>query len=463
MIKTKKGRIRIAKVSFRLRGNKEIKSLNVFYKGSPVPTGIHISEQDFKKLMSPFGVEKSHPDKVNLEIVKSRLAYIKDKIESSQRFRDVGRNDIEKFIVSSLTMNEDIMEEAERLGLEPRNSLTVLEAFNNFIDWHTKVGNKNEDTGKQTSIGRLRRYRTTRNKIQSFIESGNRNIFLTQLSAEWLENWGDSMKHLDPETADNNIKVFKRMLRWTRDHEDSANRYENVSEKLLKKLKPHKVEDKDFIQDIKKVIITSSEFKALIGLELKIKKYDVVRDWFLVSALTGARISDFLEFTSSKNISEKGSKKYIVWKAKKTGKTQEVPSNCLLEVILSKYDGEFPPRLSESIEKNKIEYNRILKEVFRLIGGSMLKEIDYKVSAKERVNGESRIARKPRYKLVASHLGRRFNVTALSKVMDSREGKRYTGHSDIKMFEGYIIDDDEYVNELDRLHVQRFNNLAGMD
>lgn len=111
--------------------------------------------------------------------------------------------------------------------------------------------------------------------------------------------------------------------------------------------------------------LSSKNFKTLFQIlsfeELNILKNTVyehdylsnARDWLIISAYCGQRVSDFMNFNLSM-ISERNSQKFIEFTQKKTKKQIVIPLHDEIIKILTKRDFDFPRKISDS------KYNKSL-------------------------------------------------------------------------------------------------------
>lgn len=158
------------------------------------------------------------------------------------------------------------------------------------------------------------------------------------------------------------------------------------------------------------------------------------RDWLIISCFTGQRISDFMRFNKEMIRIEKN-KSLIEFDQQKTGKTMTIPLHNKVMLILEKYNGDFPKRISDQ------KYNDYLKEVCKIA------KLDQKVKGKKQINiskdpKERKVRRVegmyPKYELVTSHIGRRSFATNHYGKIPTSYLIYVTGHSSEEMFLNYI-------------------------
>ena len=180
------------------------------------------------------------------------------------------------------------------------------------------------------------------------------------------------------------------------------------------------------------VYLTMDELELINSLESYQlgPKLDNIRDWLLISCLTGQRISDFMKFNKD-NIREVDGIKVIDVFQKKGNKSVTIPLLDPVLEIMKKYNGDFPKKLSDQ------KYNDYVKEVVKLAGideivyGGVVKVIPGK--GKRKIMGEY-----PRYELISSHVGRRSFATNFYGKMRTPLLMNITGHVKESTFLAYI-------------------------
>jgi integrase len=158
------------------------------------------------------------------------------------------------------------------------------------------------------------------------------------------------------------------------------------------------------------------------------------RDWLIISCFTGQRISDFMRF-NKEMIRVEDSKTLLEFDQQKTGKTMTIPLHSKVMLILKKYNGDFPKRISDQ------KYNDYLKEVCKIA------KLHQMVKGKKQMNiSKDPLERKvrrvegmyPKYELVTSHIGRRSFATNHYGKIPTSYLIYVTGHSSEEMFLNYI-------------------------
>ncbi len=174
-------------------------------------------------------------------------------------------------------------------------------------------------------------------------------------------------------------------------------------------------------EETKEIYLNREEIKAIYKLEVD-ESYQVTKDLFVLSCLTGLRISDIL-----------GLKKHN-WKndffsieTKKTEDKLEIPLEPTAKAIAQKYNGEFP-HVYES------RYNKQLKDISEQIPSLQTEEVVYSTKGGIRTQGTAY-----KFELVKSHTGRRsFATNEYLAGTDLLLIRAVTGHRTEKDFFKYI-------------------------
>lgn len=181
------------------------------------------------------------------------------------------------------------------------------------------------------------------------------------------------------------------------------------------------------LQKVNKVFLTLDELKKI---EKKVYEFDYLdnaKDWLIISCETGQRVSDFMRFRKEQ-IRNESEVPLIEFAQLKTNKKMAIPLSKKAMDLLEKRKGEFPRQISDQ------QYNKYIKKVAKLAGITTMTEgsiMDKKT--KRKVSGVY-----PKYKLVASHIGRRSFATNNFGKIPTALLCYITGHSTEKMFLEYI-------------------------
>ncbi|MEN8858224.1 MAG: tyrosine-type recombinase/integrase [Flavobacteriaceae bacterium] len=178
------------------------------------------------------------------------------------------------------------------------------------------------------------------------------------------------------------------------------------------------LEDLTKIENIKKEKLTDS--------------LDNAKDWLIISAYCGQRISDFMNFTDEQIRIENG-KHLIEFTQKKTGKNMTVPLHPKISEILNKRKGKFPYKISDQKYNDYIKVVCELAEINEPTKGSKLVETDPESGIYRKKSGTYK-----KFELVTSHIGRRSFATNFYGKIPTTYLIYVTGHSSEAMFLNYI-------------------------
>lgn len=180
------------------------------------------------------------------------------------------------------------------------------------------------------------------------------------------------------------------------------------------------------------VYLTMDELKLIGSLKSNQlgPRLDNVRDWLLISCLTGQRISDFMNF-STDNIREVDGIKLMDIFQEKGKKSVTIPILDEVIEIMKKYNGGFPKQFSDQ------KYNDYVKEVVKLAG---IDEITYGGVAKvvPEIGKRKIMGDYPKYELISSHVGRRSFATNFYGKIRTPWLMNITGHVKESTFLAYI-------------------------
>jgi integrase len=196
------------------------------------------------------------------------------------------------------------------------------------------------------------------------------------------------------------------------------------------------VEIEKFSKQIKspeviKSSLTKSEVLAIYQLQPKSDSYEIVRDIFVFSCLTGIRWSDLITL-NKQDIKEHSQGLIITKKAEKTDSEFSVFLNKISKTIIEKYDYNFNRMTNPA-------FNRILKEFLK---------------STELFNDESKfkdgIRRLKRWEIISIHRGRDTFITMLiEENVPLNVIMKYTGHKKLSTLEKYIDKNKKIDNFMD--------------
>lgn len=170
------------------------------------------------------------------------------------------------------------------------------------------------------------------------------------------------------------------------------------------------------------VYLNKEELQRLADIDLPSERLSRTRDLFLIGACTGLRFSDFTTITAA-NVRDG----LIHVRQQKTGGDVVVPFNDIVRAIWMKYNGAFPPPISNQ------KFNAYIKEVCELAG--ITEEVE-----NNQTKGGARVRKiVPKYMLITSHTARRsFATNAYLDGVSPISIMSITGHKTEAQFMKYV-------------------------
>ena len=305
----------------------------------------------------------------------------------------------------------------------------LLKYFDYFIE-----AKKNEIT-----IGTQRKYNVTKHLLERYQKTKSTQIKIADVNDKFKIDFENYC--LKNNYALNSISKDLRTIKTVCNHA----RYNGLSISYqLDKIKTpqHKTE---------KIYLTFEELTKIENIDKRRlnDNYDNAKDWLIISAYTGQRISDFMRFDKSMIRHEKNKqgilKPFIEFTQVKTNKVMTVALHPKVIEILEKRNDEFPKPISDT------KYNLYIKQVCRIAGitdvikGSRLTDINNedKTEKKTKNKDEVKQFRKEigmykKWELVTSHIGRRSFATNFYGTIPTTYLINVTGHSTEAMFLNYL-------------------------
>ena len=176
-------------------------------------------------------------------------------------------------------------------------------------------------------------------------------------------------------------------------------------------------------EDSETIALTREELDILQNLDLSAKpRLDRVRDLFMVGCWTGCRFGD-LEKVKPSDIRDNR----LHVKQSKTGERVLIPLHPVVQSIMEKYGGSFPPLLSTQ------KFNQFVKEVCEEA------KLNDPVHITQTKGGIKRTVKYQKWQLIGSHTGRRTFCTIQYKAGFPAIGlMKISGHKTEASFLRYI-------------------------
>ena len=268
----------------------------------------------------------------------------------------------------------------------------------------------------------ITKFKVVKHKLQRLENRIGRSIFINEINEEFKELFVNYCKgeNYSQNTMQRELNIIKMFCKFAK--------YKGVDVHIeLEGLKLNK-------EKTEKIYLSLKEIDQIEAAQID-KPYLInARDWLIISCFTGQRISDFMRF-NKEMIRVEDSKTLLEFDQQKTGKTMTIPLHSKVMLILEKYNGDFPKRISDQ------KYNDYLKEVCKIA------KLHQKVKGKKQINiSKDPLERKvrriegmyPKYELVTSHIGRRSFATNHYGKIPTSYLIYVTGHSSEEMFLNYI-------------------------
>ncbi len=191
----------------------------------------------------------------------------------------------------------------------------------------------------------------------------------------------------------------------------------------------------------KAIFLSFEEIERIENFDFENERLNNVRDWLIISCGTGARISDFMNFSPQmieKYISNGKVVRDIKYRQVKTNQQilSGIYENTPMYRTLKRLGWTFPPKISSQ------KYNDYLKEIGKLAGLDDVVEGDkIDPNTKRKVRGRFK-----KFELLTSHIGRRSFATNYYGKIPTSDLMVLTGHKSEGMLLKYIRKSGEEKN-----------------
>jgi integrase len=293
----------------------------------------------------------------------------------------------------------------------PITEESIPNKLTDYFDYY--VNRKNHIIDKDS----VRKYRNIKTVLIDF-QKYSKRVFLVK---DVNEHFRSRFVEFALEVGNYSKGTVARMIKFIKTVCYHAERSQVEVSPELRGLKPIREENNPVIY------LNLDEIELIESTVLKQENLIVARDWLLISIETGQRISDFINFSKEKIRSERGIV-LLEFKQKKTNTNISLPLSKRIKNILEKYDGNFPPKMSEG------DYNLFIKDVCQIAG--LINIIEGGKNDKD-INRKIRGAYK-KYELVCSHIGRRSFATNNFGRVPTPVIMSITGHKSESTFLKYI-------------------------
>ena len=346
-------------------------------------------------------------------------------------------------------------------GIEPEKTKLKdidrrFSLFGYFADLIEKSENgerTNPKTSKPISKNTIKAYKTTEKLLKEFQKDTRRNVDFNTIDLDFYEafkkytlnnRYSDNIKKkkkkddvstgYSTNAIGKHIQILKTVLNEATDLGYNTNtKFKSTKFQTLR-------------EETDSIYLTVDEISALSKLDFTgNKKYETVRDLFLIACYTGMAYSDYSDIRK-----EHISGDFLKYKREKTGVQVTLYIRPELGAILEKYQYRLPKSYSNQ------KTNEYLKEI-----GQLVPELRETIGHTKTVGGKEIYSNVPKYSLLTSHTGRRsyatneylFGTPPLS-IMAT------TGHKTEKSFMKYIrLSSDEHAKVVQLHHQTKGNSL----
>jgi len=342
-------------------------------------------------------------------IINAKLAdLIRD---SSNLLRDLENGEIP---IDNLLIKQKIKQLKEKKKA-PKETQYFVDQYKWFVEYYSKK--PRPTTQKPLSKSTLKPYNNTLRIVEDFekhigIKLSFQHITLTFHTEfiQYLQEQAFSDNYIG--TQIKNIKTvmhdaFERELHKCLDYQKSS--FTKPKEEVN-----HIYLSMEEITQIKKLNYTRQPI------------IDIARDLFVIAAVTGLRVSDYKNLTTS-NIKEYKGIKYLEIRTQKTGKIVHIPLHPFVTDILKKRNNEFPRMIPEQ------KINEALKSIGRKA------KLNDDVIIERTIGGELKKLPFKKHALLTNHTARRsFCTNAYRADMSVIDIMAISGHTSEKVFYNYI-------------------------
>lgn len=174
-------------------------------------------------------------------------------------------------------------------------------------------------------------------------------------------------------------------------------------------------------EDVDNIALSEQELLQLERVKLTSVTQQAVRDWFLIDCYLGLRINDLLNLTAADI-----RKNTITIVTQKTDTKVALPVHPVVQCILGRRSGAFPPKLSD------VKINKLIKAIAYKAG--IKTPVLYTVTE----GGEAKTYKAKKYQVISAHTARRTFITNTRKngIPDSIVMK-LTGIRSVKTLQKY--------------------------
>jgi integrase len=287
-----------------------------------------------------------------------------------------------------------------------------------FVDDLTTHSNRKANTLKQ--------WRQTWRRLVEFRDTTKTEVDFDTIDMTFYDKFISFLikKGYTKNTIGGFIKTFKIFMN------------EAVDRNMTKNLEYRNKKFKVMEEQVDKIYLSQDELLKIYNLDLADdSRLEKVRDLFIIGCYTGLRFSDLIQ-VRPENIIQEGTQ--IKIRTEKTAELVVIPLHKFVKGILSKYNGNLPPVISNQ------KMNKYLKEIGEIAG------IDETVKIAITRGGKTENDLFCKFDLITTHTARRsFATNAYLMDVPTISIMKITGHRTESSFMKYIrISQEENANKL---------------
>ena len=411
----------MATVKFRLRNNKKERATISTHlsigkdKQFLCSTGLTINSKDWKstnKSLTGFPKNVSNPNIKNLKTDLSRL--------ETHLLIEANNANTQGTIINSNWLKEEINNCFNRKTDKEINKSSVTSWIQHYIDNANTFDNAKGGIG--LSLSRVKAYKTFKKTIESY----NKNLIVSDCGTDTFDHFKKWLiKQLyAPTTLNKKLSDLRTVCKYAQSKGIEVSNELNVIK--IKKGNPYD-------DDMDVITLTELDIKKIEDLKLTKLSLINARKWLILACYTGQRGTALTERIVKENFKlYKDNDLTIRIKQKKGNKTITIP---VLPRVKEIYENGLPHKIS--LQK----FNDYTKEIGRLAEideptiGTIRESI--KNSKNETIQRNVKEER-PKWKYIASHIGRRTFATIHYNKLTTPIIMQVTGHSKESTFLEYI-------------------------
>lgn len=403
----------MATINFLYRSNKEraALTLRLLYRFEGIDyvfagdSKIFVTKDYWNK-----GFKEVIPERKNSDVIIQNR-----NTEALQKQRELksSLSNIEAYIIdefnksNTATISKEWLKSQITNYYNPKKNESIPNDLVTFFDYYLNY-RKNE-----LNAPSIMKYKTIQLKLKEFQTDRKRTIYLTDINDVFKNEFIDyyKSKNYAHNTTQREFSFIKTVCKKAKFLGlEVSHQLEGLT------IKPEKVEN---------IYLNFDELKKIEESIQETPELETAKDWLIISAYCGQRVSDFMRFTTEM-IRTEGDQMYIEFTQKKTGKIMSIPLHTKIINILNKRSFQFPDKLNDQ------DYNKALKKVCEKA------EINNIVYGGKEIEKRKVYDNYKKFELCTSHLGRRSFASNNYGTIPTSYLIYITGHSTEAMFLKYI-------------------------